>query len=668
MNIPLFQFPPSLESEVAARERAQTHPRMQQHYDHTGALINQRRASTSASQLVDVRQFRTNAQLSRPAAARQVVPGSQGDPRLTDAFASSHEGAFQPAPYDPAHGSAFASVPRSLAPPHGPHFSQDSRHGEYVHPSRPTSQSSYDQAQSYVSPPQFTTPEYAVAVKHEEGGEEEMMLWMAHGEQGLYTSSGDAAPSGELFEFECKQENWEYTPMYTMPSEELFIDTSSAQQEFPPYTVDSPMSMEYTELPQPPEPSWQPMYAPPPPPSNTRSYTLEGAITPITPPAHAPFPGPAPAPINVQRAASPPPMGSLLPPASGSLVKIEPESSSIPPAPGPANVPAMGAVSSVVQKRPRGRPRKNPPSAQPPSPPPAVDYPFPHFPESASSSSAARPEDALMPPMSHPLPTLSAGTPGSVGPMPGSSGRSTTSETATLPAGQAIFRLNMHKDGEGDGAEGRETEKKKPIMACLFCRERKIACGPPPPGGPRRCNQCTRRDLVCEYPKESRRGQHKRGTRAARVEALASGSSAPTSIKPKGKAKAEVRIDTASLPSTSASASVAGPSSSLSPPYASCSDAPSSPLTPLSPHPPTERPSRSEKVALAQDREGKERSRSRAPTREAWDNPAAAARRAMQQQQKRRAIGQSALASAGEGASTSARTPQDSELAMAMGR
>lgn len=173
-------------------------------------------------------------------------------------------------------------------------------------------------------------------------------------------------------------------------------------------------------------------------------------------------------------------------------------------------------------------------------------------------------------------------------------------------------------------------------------------------------SQCTRRDLVCEYPKESRRGQHKRGNRAARVEALASGSSAPTSIKPKGKAKADVRIDTANLPGTPAS-SVAGPSSSLSPPYASCSDAPSSPLTPLSPHP-TERPSRSEKVSLAQDREGKERSRSRAPTREVWD----AARRVMQQ--KKRAMGQSALAPAGEGASTSTRTVQDSELAMAMGR
>ncbi|KAI0771299.1 hypothetical protein BD413DRAFT_447802, partial [Trametes elegans] len=86
--------------------------------------------------------------------------------------------------------------------------------------------------------------------------------------------------------------------------------------------------------------------------------------------------------------------------------------------------------------------------------------------------------------------------------------------------------------------EKREPEKKKPIMACLFCRERKIACGPPPAGGPQRCNQCTRRDLVCEYPKESRRGQHKRGTRAARVEALAAtGGSPPSAIKPKSKGK-----------------------------------------------------------------------------------------------------------------------------------
>ncbi|KAI6001700.1 hypothetical protein F5J12DRAFT_684288, partial [Pisolithus orientalis] len=52
---------------------------------------------------------------------------------------------------------------------------------------------------------------------------------------------------------------------------------------------------------------------------------------------------------------------------------------------------------------------------------------------------------------------------------------------------------------------------KKPALACLFCRGRKIACGPPPPGTKEKtCNQCARRHLKCEYPLESRRGMRKR--------------------------------------------------------------------------------------------------------------------------------------------------------------
>jgi len=78
--------------------------------------------------------------------------------------------------------------------------------------------------------------------------------------------------------------------------------------------------------------------------------------------------------------------------------------------------------------------------------------------------------------------------------------------------GQAIFKLNTPP-------EIKEKPKKKPILACLFCRERKIACGQPLPGSTK-CNQCARRGLDCEFPKESRRGQHKRGPRAARVAAL----------------------------------------------------------------------------------------------------------------------------------------------------
>ncbi|KAJ7463847.1 hypothetical protein B0H11DRAFT_2240787 [Mycena galericulata] len=52
---------------------------------------------------------------------------------------------------------------------------------------------------------------------------------------------------------------------------------------------------------------------------------------------------------------------------------------------------------------------------------------------------------------------------------------------------------------------------KKQMMACLFCRERKIGCQRPAEHEPdQTCNQCARRKRKCEYPTESRRGQHTR--------------------------------------------------------------------------------------------------------------------------------------------------------------
>ncbi|KAI0325830.1 hypothetical protein GY45DRAFT_182734 [Cubamyces sp. BRFM 1775] len=389
---------------------------------------------------------------------------------------------------------------------------------------------------------------------------------------------------------------------------------------------------------------------PPPPSSQTRSYTLEGAITPISPtaPANAPFASasasslasahgsnrqenanqPLPtssAYLHMHRALSPPPMGSLQPPsphkqatrsnphlhsypqqvtlepstapashAAGrhtppgptvtttstystatsanttpstdfsAATSSNPQHPSIPtsaPVPTPAPTSAQAQTRTQVapvQKRPRGRPRKNPPgaAARVSSPPPAVDYPFPHFPDShpasSSASSGSYPgngsgrggsgprsaggkgttgredleEAAILPPMSDPLPTLTVGTVGSTGPLPSSSTTSVSSHPHTssgtsggsgsskahgnvppgLTAGQGIFKLNVPNDAESEGADGSgatgaggtgsrssaggkgvEGEKKKPIMACLFCRERKIACGPPPPGAPRRC-------------------------------------------------------------------------------------------------------------------------------------------------------------------------------------
>jgi len=58
--------------------------------------------------------------------------------------------------------------------------------------------------------------------------------------------------------------------------------------------------------------------------------------------------------------------------------------------------------------------------------------------------------------------------------------------------------------------------KRKPAMACLFCRMRKIACAPPVPPETR-CNQCARREIACEYPKESKRGQYRRQQYLERV-------------------------------------------------------------------------------------------------------------------------------------------------------
>ncbi|KAI0245608.1 hypothetical protein BJV78DRAFT_1085069, partial [Lactifluus subvellereus] len=53
--------------------------------------------------------------------------------------------------------------------------------------------------------------------------------------------------------------------------------------------------------------------------------------------------------------------------------------------------------------------------------------------------------------------------------------------------------------------------RRKPVIACLFCRVRKIACRAPPIGSAdTTCNQCVRRSRKCEYPLTSRRGLHKR--------------------------------------------------------------------------------------------------------------------------------------------------------------
>ncbi|KAF9444539.1 hypothetical protein P691DRAFT_334967 [Macrolepiota fuliginosa MF-IS2] len=78
------------------------------------------------------------------------------------------------------------------------------------------------------------------------------------------------------------------------------------------------------------------------------------------------------------------------------------------------------------------------------------------------------------------------------------------------PQPQKIPPPGAFRRGSGSSSGGSGSGKKLGL-ACLFCRERKIACGRPSESNPdQTCNQCARRLFKCEYPTESRRGQHKR--------------------------------------------------------------------------------------------------------------------------------------------------------------
>ncbi|EMD36668.1 hypothetical protein CERSUDRAFT_114621 [Gelatoporia subvermispora B] len=212
-------------------------------------------------------------------------------------------------------------------------------------------------------------------------------------------------------------------------------------------------------------------------PQTSRSYTLADAMAEPRPrtPQHR-------SPIPKQEVLESPPMASLQLPATSRTPKPQP-----------------------LQPRPRGRPRKIEISVNKTRSDLPVAYPRPELLSDSTGSSASTSGLASCSPSHSPdtvIPSVFGQVPMSLDEIP--------IADRDIKPGQSIFKLNT-------ASADKEPVKKKPIMACLFCRERKIACGPALPGNQdQRCNQCARRSLHCVYPKESRRGQHKRGPRAAK--------------------------------------------------------------------------------------------------------------------------------------------------------
>ena len=151
----------------------------------------------------------------------------------------------------------------------------------------------------------------------------------------------------------------------------------------------------------------------------TRSYTLEGAVT------YVEHPKPARSPVNT---AQTPPPG--------------------PPAPSPDAVKTEPASVSLAARPKKKQASSSSAQALTPPPPPA-----------SANSSALFTKFSAKQPFLHVL-----------APSPSSAGDRSDGE-GVLESVVEDVKGPVHPP----------PAKKKPAMACLFCRERKICCGPPAP-------------------------------------------------------------------------------------------------------------------------------------------------------------------------------------------
>lgn len=266
---------------------------------------------------------------------------------------------------------------------------------------------------------------------------------------------------------------------------------------------------------------------PPPRITSTTSYTLMGAVTPVTPVFHGPPPALAPAPPAAVQPPAPaqapvhlPAQGPIQPPTQTQPPRQQPvqqqqrpvqQQQQRDPRPAPRKrvvrpflrplTPPPGVLERLLASQPDPEPPRPPtPPAVPREPaPPSVPAAAPQVPAAnIAAVPAKRPRGR---PRKHPVPPPPALTkearygypkaePGttSTTERPAKLARTKSGAGAEEIPGQSTFHIaddpmplepkaEEGKDGAKEG-EGKKAEKKKPVMACLFCRERKIACGP----------------------------------------------------------------------------------------------------------------------------------------------------------------------------------------------
>ncbi|KAJ7197907.1 hypothetical protein GGX14DRAFT_667038 [Mycena pura] len=190
-------------------------------------------------------------------------------------------------------------------------------------------------------------------------------------------------------------------------------------------------------------------------------------------------------------------------------------------APDPADIqlsmamaPLTAAPEAFMLHVPNGTPLNDTPAAAPPAPydpappahtrtrtlsgPPHFDFhPHAHGFDAHAHSLNADAYSCLQPWTAAPGPS-----PG-LSPSPSPSPSPAPASAPSLPCGP-LGDLPVRDDGRAP----------RQAPACLPCRKRKIACGRlPGAGGPTTCDQCRRpgrNPAKCVYPKETRRGHHRR--------------------------------------------------------------------------------------------------------------------------------------------------------------